>query len=95
VAWGFLSSLQRDCRACGGGVLLVGVWSSWGKRERERERVKKQIQKPSSPAAHPREKEEQCRSKRHHFRLLLFFFMGTQKWVTTILFVLTLNIVVK
>jgi hypothetical protein len=36
--------------------------------------VKKQIQKPSSPAAHPREKEEQCRSKRHHFRLLLFFY---------------------
>jgi len=66
VAWGvlcrqgFLSSLQRDCRACGGEVLLVSVWSSWGKRERERERerVKKQIQKPSSPAAHPREKEE-------------------------------------
>jgi hypothetical protein len=71
------------------------VFGQVGGRERERERVKKQIQKPSYPAAHPREKEEQCRSKRHHFRLLLFFFMGTQKWVTTILFVLTLNIVVK
>jgi len=43
--------------------------------ERERERKKKKIQKPSSsPIAHlGDEEEEQCHSKRHRFRLLLFF----------------------
>jgi hypothetical protein len=58
------------------GEYCLSVFGQVGGRERERERVKKQIQKPSSPAAHPREKEEQCRSKRHHFRLLLFFLWG-------------------
>jgi hypothetical protein len=58
------------------GVRLVSVWSSWGERESAE---KKQIQKPSSsPAAHlGEEEEEQCRSKRHHFGLLLSFFF---KW---------------
>jgi hypothetical protein len=67
-----LSFLQRDCRVCGG-VCLVNVWSSWGKRERERENTGKNKKINSfSPAAHPGEEEEaQYHLKRH--RVVLFF----------------------
>jgi len=36
------------------GGYCLSVFGQVGGRERERERVKKQIQKPYSPAAHPR-----------------------------------------
>jgi hypothetical protein len=94
VAWGFLSSLQRDCKACGGGVLLVSVWSSWGKRERERAREKTNS-KTFFPCCTSKGKRRTVPFKTTPFQASPFFFMGTQKWVTTILFVLTLNIVVK
>jgi len=68
-----LSFFQRYCRACRGGYDFL-VFGKVGERERESAK-KKQIQKPSSsPAAHlGEEEEEQCRSKRHRFRLLFFF----------------------